>query len=357
MMRKMSAIEDQAKYPFLKEASTFVERFGLGLKELSDYPGVVNRAMEWARDGLDGKVFMVNPRDPETDILAYPLALAFIYGLKKDWAVNRFAASEQKRYDGLLRLEAKEKLAEIADRGFGWDLEPLEVTVEEKWFDFRIGVKEYLEVAPHFHSSEWKLVNRFVQGGKVYIKKSEAARLISGAVKNKIIRRASEEEMRKFEVPAVFSTQMEELRALASKRGQAYEEGQVLVDLAEARPPCIVAIINDLNAGKSLSHMARFTITTFMVQIGKTVDDILLLFGNVADFDAGKARYQVEHIAGEIGSKTKYSTPKCDVLRSFGLCVNANRLCEEVWHPLIYYKARVAELQRGPKGARGEGHA
>jgi len=347
----MSAIEDQAKYPFLKEASSFVERFSLGLKELSDYPGVVSRALEWARCGLDGQIFITDPKDPETDILAYPLALAFIYGLKKEWAVNRFATSEQKRYDGLMRLEPDEKLIRMAKEGFGWKLEQIEVSLEEKRFDLAIGVKEYLDVAPHFHSSEWKLINRYVQGGRVLVKKSEAARLISGAVKNKIVRRASEEEIRKFEVPSAFDQEMESLRAMAAKRGQVYEEGQVMVDLAEARPPCIVAIINDLGAGKSLSHMARFALTTFMINIGKSVDDVLLLFGNVADFAAGKARYQVEHIAGVIGSKTKYSTPKCDVLRSFGLCINADRLCEEVWHPLIYYKTRVNELRRGKPDA------
>jgi DNA primase large subunit len=285
------------------------------------------------------------------------LALAFVYGLKKDWAINRFATSEQKRYDGLLRLEPKEKLVEIAKQGFGWVMEPLDLSMEEKRFDFLIGAKEYLDVAPHFHSSEWKLVNRFVQGGKIYIKKTEAARLLSGAVKNKIIRRASEEEIRKFEVPGVFSPQMDSLKAIAAKKGQAYEDSQVLVDLVEARPPCVVAIINDLSAGKSLSHMARFTITTFMINIGKTVEDVLILFSNVADFDAGKARYQVEHIAGEIGSKTKYSTPKCDVLRSFGLCVNPNHLCEEVWHPVIYYRSRVEELQRGSKASGGKENA
>lgn len=347
----MSATEDQAKYPFLKEASSFVERFSLGLKELADYPGVVGRALEWARCGLDGLIFVTDPKDPETDILAYPLALAFVYGLKKDWAVNRFATSEQKRYDNLLRLEPNEKLARMAKEGFGWDLQRAELSLEEKRFDFSIRVKEYLDVAPNFHSSEWKLVNRYVHGGRVYVKKSEAARLLSGMVKNKIVRRAAEEEIKRFEVPSVFSEQMEDLKAMAARKGQAYEEGQVMVDLAEARPPCIVAIINDLGAGKSLSHMARFALTTFMINIGKSVDDVLLLFGNVADFDAGKARYQVEHIAGVIGSKTKYSTPKCDVLRSFGLCVGPDRLCEEVWHPMIYYKAKVGEVKRGKTNA------
>ena len=71
----MSATEDQARYPFLKEASSFVERFSLGLKELADYPGVVSRAMEWASCGLEGQIFITDPKDPETDILAYPLAL------------------------------------------------------------------------------------------------------------------------------------------------------------------------------------------------------------------------------------------------------------------------------------------
>lgn len=343
--------EDLVKYPFLKEAASYVESKGLTLKDLaSDYPGVVSRAIEWVRSDIEGAFFVPDYRDPETEILAYPLALAIIYSLKKDWVVSRFATAEQKRYDFMLNSEEAGHLAEIARDGFGWQLESLDRKLEEKRFDYRLGVSEFLEVAPQFHSANWKLVNRYAENGKIYLRRGEAARLVSGAAKNKIIKKSMEEELKKFELPEVFNPHLKEIMKLVETKRQLYDEEAPIGLIEEARPPCVVAIANDLVAGKNLSHMARFTITTFMTNIGENVDDVLELFSQVADFDDDKTRYQVEHIAGKIGSKMKYKMPKCDVLRSFGLCVGPNELCEEVWHPLNYYKIRAGQLKTGAVG-------
>jgi len=347
--------EDQAKYPFLRKAVTFIEEKGLTLKETAaEYPGIIKRAVERVKDSIEGKLFVTDLNDPETEILAYPLALAFVYSLKTEWVTSKFATAEQKRCDELLNMERKkQELVEVAKDGFGWALEPIDMNLEWQRFDFRLEVSKYLEVAPQFHSANWKLVNRYISDGKVYLKNSEAARLISGAAKNKIIKRAAEEEVRKFELPEVFKPHLEEIMKLVEKRKHLYDDEAPIGLIEEAKPPCIVAIINDLVAGKNLSHMARFTITTFMINIGEDVDNVLKLFSNTADFDEGKARYQVEHIAGKIGSRTKYKPPKCDVLRSFGLCVGADALCEEVWHPLTYYKIRARDITKGAAKAKG----
>lgn len=349
-MREMLTKEDLAKYPFLKEAASFVEQKGLTFKDLSDYPGIIKRAVEWLEANIEGRTFLTDDTDPDTDLLAYPLTLAFVYGLKKDWVVNRFATAEQKRYDLILKMEDNARIREIARMGFGWELEPIEMSLAEKRFDFKIGFSQYLEVAPQFHSASWKLVNRYLQNGKVYIKKDEAARLVSGAAKNKIIRRSQEEEVKRFEIPENFEPDLKEIKNFIDEKKQFYDDEDASIGLIEeARPPCVVALIGDLAAGKNLSHMARFTVTTFMINIGEDVDKVMELFNNVADFDEGKARYQVEHIAGKIGSRMKYKMPKCDVLRSFGLCVGSNELCEEIWHPLSYYKIRVDQIKRGKK--------
>jgi DNA primase large subunit len=356
MMREMLTKEYLAKYPFLKEASSFVERQGLTFADFSSsgYSGVVNKAIEWLTASIEGKTFVTDLRDPDTDILAYPLTLAFVYGLKKDWLVNRFATSEQKRYDQLLKMEKPKQLVEVARDGFGWQLEPINAGPAERRLDFSLGVPEYLAVVPQFHSSTWKLVNRHLQSGRVLIRMEEAARLISGAAKNKIIRRSQEEEVKKFEIPKVFEPHLEGIRKLVEERKKFYDDEETPIGLwEEARPPCVVSIFNDLQAGKNLSHMARFTITTFLVNVGEDSEKVLELFSNVADFDEGKARYQVEHIAGKIGSRMKYKMPKCDVLRSFGLCTNPNELCEDIWHPLSYYKIKVEQVKRGsPKGGK-----
>ena len=351
----MPTREDQAKYPFLRKASSFIEEFEVTLKDLAapEYSCIVKRAVERVKDSIEGKKIVVDWKDPETEILAYPLALAFIYGLKMKQLISRFAVAEQKRCYELLNMEKdNQKLAEVAEDGFGWKLEPIDVNLEGEKFDFSLSVTKYLEVAPRFHSTRWKLVNRYLLNGEVFLKKREAARLISEFVKNKIIDRAIEDEIRKFEIPEVFRSHLEEFIMLA-KRWHVYEDETPVGLVEEAKPPCVMAIINDLAAGKSLSHMARFTLTTFMLNVGENIDDMLKLFSNVADFDQGKARYQIEHIAGMIGSKTKYKSPKCDVLRSFGLCVGKDILCDSVWHPMQYYKAKARVIARGETKNRG----
>lgn len=343
------AKEDQAKYPFIKEARSFIEIFGIEFKEISkkEYPSVIERAIEWVESNIEGTHFIVNKKDPDTDILAYPLALAFIYSLKKERVVNRFATIEQKRIDLELQNEKDERVLKLAKQSFNWDLEISNLTIGEKKFSFSIGILNYLEAAPHLQSVIWKLVNRYLVNGRVYLKKEEVIRLISEAARNKILSRLKEEEIQKFSLPDTFTPYLEDVKRIIEQRKEIFDEEAPLTWVKEARPPCIVAIVNDLEAGKNLSHMARFAITTFMISVGRSVDDTLSLFSNVADFDAGKARYQIEHIAGKTGSKTKYTMPKCDVLRSFGLCVNPNANCRPpLAHPLQYYRTRLKELNQ-----------
>ena len=68
--------------------------------------------------------------------------------------------------------------------------------------------------------------------------------------------------------------------------------------------------------------------------------------------------YQVEHITGRGGSGTEYTAPACPAMRTTGLCVNRDHLCERVNHPLSYYKVkkknregkdqRKAEVRQAP---------
>jgi DNA primase large subunit len=347
------AKEDQAKYPFIKEARSFIEIFGIEFKEISqnEYPSIIKRASAWVETNIKGTYFLINRKDPDTDILAYPLALAFIYAIKKDRVVNRFATSEQKRIAMELQQEKDGRILYLAKQSFNWDLETSDLIVGEKKFDFSIDVQGYLENAPHLQSAKWKLINRYLINGRVFLKKDETIRLISEAARKKIVSRLKEEEIKKFSLPDAFTPHLEEVKRIVAQHKEIFEDESPLIWAEEARPPCIIAIMNDLQAGKNLSHMARFAITTFMTSVGKSVDDTISLFSNVADFDAGKARYQIEHIAGKTGSKTKYTMPKCDVLRSFGLCVSPDIYCKPyITHPLRYYREKLKEMnQKTPK--------
>ncbi len=335
--------EDLAKYPFLDQSAAFIEGYNLTLSDLSApaYSGIVGRAVERVRCSIEGGVSPLQLGDPETEILSYPLALALVYASRVRWLVNRFATFEAKRCEELLKMETAPKLAEVAKASFGWRVGLEDLRLEWERLAFSLGMAEYLEVAPQFHSPSWKLTNKYVDKGRVFLDAKDFARLLAENLKLRIIRKAGEEGVKDFELPAALQPHLGSIAGLLEGKKQLYEDEfpDGLVD--DARPPCIVAIMNDLSAGKSLSHMARFAITTFMLNVGESVDGVLKLFGNVADFDEGKARYQVEHIAGITGSRTKYAPPKCEVLRSFGLCAEPDRLCATVSHPLNYYKRKV----------------
>jgi DNA primase large subunit len=118
------------------------------------------------------------------------------------------------------------------------------------------------------------------------------------------------------------------------------------------------ALITALTAGTNLTHAGRFALTTFVHTIGMDVPAIAQLYARSPDFDPEKTMYQVEHITGRGGSGTEYTAPACPAMRTTGLCVNRDHLCERVNHPLSYYKVkkknregkdqRKAEVRQAP---------
>lgn len=108
-------------------------------------------------------------------------------------------------------------------------------------------------------------------------------------------------------------------------------------------PPCMEALLESTRKGEHLEHNARFALASFLVNIGMTTDEILELFGGIPDFAEDTTRYQINHIRGDIGS-TEYTSPSCATLVTQGLCVNKDKLCEKINHPLSYYRIRLKDF-------------
>jgi DNA primase large subunit len=66
-------------------------------------------------------------------------------------------------------------------------------------------------------------------------------------------------------------------------------------------------------------------------------ETVIELYKNLSDFNLKMTRYQVEHIAGETGSRTKYKPPKCETLQTHGICTDPDELCRRAYRPLQYY--------------------
>jgi len=110
-------------------------------------------------------------------------------------------------------------------------------------------------------------------------------------------------------------------------------------------------LLAKVKKGENLSHLARFAITSFLVNIGFSIDEIVDLWRSSPDFDENIARYQVEHIAGLRGSGTKYIPPSCKTLKVHGICPSGVE-CDEKKNPLKYYYRKLKERKGRKSNAK-----
>jgi DNA primase large subunit len=78
-------------------------------------------------------------------------------------------------------------------------------------------------------------------------------------------------------------------------------------------------------------------LSTFLINVGMPVDQIVDLFANTPNFNAKKTQYYVEYSAGKRGSGVKYTPPSCKKMEFYGLCKGKDALCAGIGHPLSRY--------------------
>jgi len=132
------------------------------------------------------------------------------------------------------------------------------------------------------------------------------------------------------------------LRQLATKkRDQIRIEEMPKRVVLEAFPSCIKSVYDRIAAGRPASHIGRFALTSFLLNIGMSVEDVFKFFRSVSDFNERLTRYQVEHIAGTRGSGTRYTPPNCTTLRTHGICILPEPECKRAINPLVCYKRKL----------------
>jgi len=255
---------------------------------------------------------------------------------------RRYALAEAKRVSDLLKGEGEEKIMEIADN-FKWKIKPAKGHINIEPYSFALHFTDFLKNAADFQDKKWKLVNRLVLNGEVYLTKSEASRLLEEEVRRYIEEKLSTKVGL---LPQGIMDRVNRLKQLASeKRGKIRLEEVPRGVVIAAFPPCIKGIYDTILSGRPTSHIGRFALTSFLINIGMTVDNVIDLFRSVSDFDERMTRYQVEHIAGVRGSRTKYIPPRCDTLRSHGICSSTDEICRKVRHPLAYYRRKLKTVK------------
>ncbi|MGE5533487.1 MAG: hypothetical protein ACM3UN_03980 [Bacillota bacterium] len=332
--------EDFAKYPFLKQASKQIEELQFTIGNLASEKPIFDRAQE----RVEKAILEVNTgealRDRRAEISSFAAALILVIATKNSWIKKRYALSVAKTAHAQMLdpKVTKEKILAIA-RDFDWD-------IGEGAFgkDFHIGFNFYLKNAAHMHGSEWKLVNQIMDKGLVYLNKDKVIRLLQEEVKNRVEKKIDVPEIKN--LPTEIALIAEELLKLAQEiMGQEIEEMPKVVVQA-AFPPCINALHADAAQAHHLSHIGRFTLTSFLVNIGMTPEGLNEMFKTFSDYNERLTRYQIEHIAGERGSGTKYTCPQCSVLQTHGMCKNRDELCRRIYHPLQYYKNKQKTMTK-----------
>ena len=341
---------DLAKYPFLAEASEYIKELGLSIDDVAspEFGTILDRAEKRLEEALSKGRVSHNGADEKTEILSFPVSNLILSLTGEERARRRFALAEAKRAYELLRQEPPEKLEHIATKTFGWKLKRVDAQLGRRVYDFAVGLTDFLRNAGLLREPKWKLSNRVLDHGFVYATRDEVARLLEEEVRTRIVERASKPPR---EIPKLLQPKVEQTKGLIVKWlgiPTTYELPKVPVP--EAMPPCVRHLIDELGEGKNVPHMGRFTLAAFMANIGADEEEIVRAFKPASDFSERMTRYQVEHIAGKRGGRTKYTCPMCTTLKTHGVCYKPDEVCATIRNPLSYYKKQARFLSRkGPR--------
>ena len=338
-----SSLFDMANYPFIKEAQEYRQTRQSFLSEedleRSELMALTDRAKNRLIQSLTtGTVEKPPDADPEVEIWSFSIAMYLVKVIGDSYLEKRYAEAESKRAYELLKTEPKEKLYGIATQTFRWKIRTEDIFLG-KHYDFALYFPTYLSNASGFQADKWKLVNRTINNSFVYLNREEMARLLEEEIRKLIESKlASIEDMPKESLESLTN---EIKRYLAAVKNRAVFEELPKDAVVAAYPPCIKRLYDLATSGEHLSHLGRFALTTFLLNIGVSVDEAVKLFPNQSDFSERLTIYQVEHIAGKRGSKIRYKPPNCGTLRTHGLCILKVEECRNIKNPLTYYGRKV----------------
>ncbi|MCS7118838.1 MAG: DNA primase regulatory subunit PriL [Archaeoglobaceae archaeon] len=250
----------------------------------------------------------------KVSVLSYISAKMLVSRLE-DWVRMRYAVNEAEAFseafdderDEILYILAKEMGIKLR----GWN----------------VYITSYLKASSRIKDDDWRLVNRFFIDGYVKTNRSQVVRIMKEFLRIRLFEK-------KNSFLSVLEPHLKEIESFVIK------EKEKKVDLSfgdvdtNCFPPCMVEIISEIRKGMNVPHTARFALTSFLLNIGMKIDDIINIFSTAPDFDEEKSRYQIEHIAGMRGKGAEYTSPSCDTMRTYYNCIaNCN-----VKHPLIFYR-------------------
>ncbi|MEM0021088.1 MAG: hypothetical protein QXT69_02550 [Fervidicoccaceae archaeon] len=337
------------RYPFLiDDIMDYLKKrnylpSSVNIAEAVSLLGAGSRTKEIVEDSIKFNHYRIE--DEETKLpmeaLAFHVALLLMVRIGGKWLANRLAVSVSKAYRGELQqldrreleilaelLGIKSKYHEYAE-SVKLKSKILRGSFVEQSFPISLSYTEYLRAAHRLMGdARWKLSNQMLVGGKVYLDRRRFERILEERIAEKISYIA-EKYLELTKVPELPSPLREIESSLKESLGKIIESkeksslnnvGKLPISY-ESFPPCIKKIYERATSGENLSHAERFSLATFMLSLGVNEEALLEIFKHSPDYNEKIARYQVEHLMGKRGSKTKYKPYSCAKMRTLSLCV------------------------------------
>ena len=335
--------DEIAKYPFLADAGQYLKDKGFTLQQFGIDPDLkisLEKAYNRVQVSADGKIYKSDLIDGEAskdyvlerEVFSFLLAIVLLKLTGMNTLIKRFALAEARRAEKYLEKDlaniTDESKKELAIRIID-DLFSIQIKKQDDFFI--IPISNYLKHSINFHEREWKLINRRVGNGFVFLTPHETVRLIrkelSNYISSKIINAKTPSMISGFEEP------VNQLISL-SKKFVIYT-----VTTGEY-PPCIKHAIEVLEKGENLPHSGRFMLATFLLSRNQSIEQIAPLFKNAPDYNEKITLYQLNHLAGSSGSRTEYICPSCEKLKRQDLCYVIPE-CDGIINPIQFGKKKT----------------
>ena len=345
------SLEKMARYPFLEDSKKYIKEEGPSLEELLNDRmwGMVRiRGKERVLESIEEREVKIKNMsediDYEIELFSYPVSRILVSCVADPYLVRRYCLGEANRMHQELSKEESSDLIRLSNELGILDVEEL----DRADYDFKVHFTDYLENTVNLKAKEWKLINQDVRDGFVYLKKIKYIRILKECISEKISKGLPKPI--NDSLTNRFESEIKEIKHLLEETKSEIEEvdmGRVEFDLF---PPCIKRLISLQNEGENLSHEARFAMTAFLHKSGLSEEEIISVFSKAPDFKEDLAKYQIEHIIGDL-SGTEYMVPNCDTMKTNGICYDPDSLCEQEWmsNPLIYYSFKKRKSKEGSK--------
>ncbi len=356
--------DEIAKYPFLADAGQYLKDQGFTLEQFGTDPDLkhlVDKAFDRIQVAADGRIYksdLIGDRVTKDEalpreIFSFLLAIVLLKLSGMHTLIKRFAMQEsrraQKQLENNLKISnnpsggviltdeqksMRDMIAKIIKEISNVEISKPEEKDEGKYTssqdEWLVNVSDYLERSIQFHEREWKLINRKVENGKVYLTSKQTVRLI-----RKELGKYIESKFSKAKTPEMIPG----LENYVTKLVLLAKKFVTYTVTTGEYPPCIKHAIEELEKGENLPHSGRFMLGTFLLSKGHSVEQIAPLFKNAPDYNERVTLYQLNHLAGASGSGTKYICPSCEKLKTQDLCF-AIPECDNIINPLQFGKKR-----------------